>query len=81
MVNFEKLISSLVLPLVSFPEEVKINFVGEEANCYSYDIIVSNKDIGRVIGKGGSIAQAIRTILYAKASQEGVRIHINITDK
>ncbi len=81
MVNFEELIKSLILPLVSFPEEVVITFNGEQDGTYSYNVIVSKFDLGRVIGKGGHIAQAIRTILYAKASKEGVKIHLNIEEK
>ena len=81
MVNFEELIKSLILPLVSFPEEVEIAYIGEEDGVESYEVKVAKFDFGRVIGKGGHIAQAIRTILYAKASKEGVRIHLNILEK
>ncbi len=81
MVNFEELIKSLILPLVSFPEEVEVAYVGEEDGVESYEVKVAKFDLGRVIGKGGHIAQAIRTILYAKASKEGVRVHLNIIEK
>jgi predicted RNA-binding protein YlqC (UPF0109 family) len=81
MVNFEELIKSLILPLVSFPDEVEIAYIGEEDGVESYEVKVAKFDLGRVIGKGGHIAQAIRTILYAKASKEGVRVHLNIIEK
>ncbi len=81
MVNFEELLKSLILPLVSFPEEVEIAYLGEEDGIMSYEVKVAKFDLGRVIGKGGHIAQAIRTILYAKASKEGVRVHLNIIEK
>lgn len=81
MVNFEELLKSLILPLVSYPEEVVITYEGEEDEVMSYNVKVSSQDIGRVIGRGGHIAQAIRTILYAKASKEGVRVHLNIEEK
>ncbi len=81
MVNFEELIKSLILPLVSFPEEVVVENVGEEEGVTSFNAKVAQFDLGRVIGKGGHIAQAIRTILYAKASKEGVRVHLNIEAK
>ena len=81
MVKFEELIKSLILPLVSFPEEVEIAYIGEEDGVESYEVKVAKFDLGRVIGKGGHIAQAIRTILYAKASKEGIRIHLNILEK
>lgn len=81
MVNFEELLKSLILPLVSYPEEVVITYEGEVDGEMTYDVKVSKYDLGRVIGKGGHIAQAIRTILYAKASKEGVRVHLNIEEK
>jgi len=81
MVNFEELIKSLILPLVSFPEEVVVENVGQEEDVTSFNVKVAQFDLGRVIGKGGHIAQAIRTILYAKASKEGVRVHLNIEAK
>ncbi len=81
MVNFEELIKSLILPLVSFPDEVEIAFLGEEDETLSYEAKVAKFDLGRVIGKGGHIAAAIRTILYAKASKEGVKVHLNIIEK
>ncbi len=81
MVNFEELINSLILPLVSYPEEVSVTFVGEEDGVLAYDVKVAKFDLGRVIGKGGHIAQAIRTLLYAKASKEGVKVHLNIEEK
>lgn len=81
MVNFIELINSLILPLVSYPEEVTVTFVGEQDGVFAYDVEVAKFDLGRVIGKGGHIAQAIRTLLYAKASKEGVKVHLNIIEK
>lgn len=78
MINFEELIKSLILPLVSFPNEVSITLVKEEDNNLEYQVKVSEKDFGRVIGKGGHIAQAIRTIIYAGASREGKKVHLDI---
>lgn len=79
MINFEKLIKSLVVPLVSYPEDVSVSL--DDANTMlSYTVYVNSKDLGRVIGKNGHIAQAIRTILFAGASKEGKRIHLNIVD-
>ncbi len=80
MVRFDELINSLIIPLVSFPETVEVTFLGEDNNTFNYEVKVNKADLGRVIGKGGTIANAIRTILYAKASKEGVRVHLNIIE-
>lgn len=81
MINFEELIQSLILPLVAYPEDVVITINEEEDNSLSYTVLVNQADLGRVIGKGGHIAQAIRTIIYAGASKEGKRVHLNIDSK
>lgn len=78
MIKFEELISSLILPLVAYPDDVVITLKKEEDSYVEYDVKVNSADLGRVIGKGGNIAKAIRTILYAGASKEGVKIHLDI---
>lgn len=80
MINFEELIKSLILPLVTYPEDVEIELLADDQTL-QYQVKVNHKDFGRVIGKGGHIAQAIRTILYAGASKEGKKIHLDIVSK
>ncbi len=80
MINFEELIKSLILPLVTYPEDVVVTLVSD-SDVLDYKVEVNSKDFGRVIGKGGHIAQAIRTILYAGASKEGKKIHLDIISK
>ena len=80
MINFEELIKSLILPLVSYPEDVEIEKIADEP-IMEYKVKVNAKDFGRVIGKGGHIAQAIRTILFAGASKEGKKLHLDIESK
>ncbi len=80
MINFEELIKSLILPLVTYPEDVEIEAISLEPTL-EYKVKVNSKDFGRVIGKGGHIAQAIRTILFAGASKEGKKIHLEIESK
>ncbi|MDE5566105.1 MAG: KH domain-containing protein [Anaeroplasmataceae bacterium] len=81
MINFEELIKSLILPLVAYPEDVDILLIKEEQNEYEYEVHVHPSDFGRVIGKNGAVAKSIRTILYAGASKEGKRIHLDINSK
>ena len=81
MIKFEELIKSLILPLVAYPEDDEIIKVKEEENSLEYKALVNPEDLGRVIGKGGSLAKAIRTVLYAGASKEGKRIHLDIDGK
>ena len=77
-VNYEKLINDLVQPLVMHPEDLMVKKFSEDDNLLTIQIIVHQDDLGRVIGKNGRIANAIRTIAYASASREHKKISINI---
>ena len=77
-VNYEKLIKDLVNPLVANPDDLMVKKFSEEDEMLTIQIIVHQDDLGRVIGKNGRIANAIRTIAYASASREGKKITINI---
>jgi len=77
--NIESLIKTLIEPLVDFKEEVVVKQFTEDAFGYVvYEVIVNKDDIGRVIGKRGRIAKAIRTICYAAAMKNKKKIRINI---
>ena len=81
MINFEELIKSLILPLVAYPNDVVIQKLGDDEDNLDFKVLVNPDDLGRVIGKGGSTAKAIRTVLYAGASKEGKKIHLDIDSK
>ena len=77
-VNYEKLITDLVRPLVINPDDVMVKKFSEDDKMLTIQVIVNQGDLGRVIGKNGRIANAIRTIAYASASRDGKKITINI---
>ena len=78
MIKFEELIKSLILPLVAYPDDVEVILLNDDEDNLEYQVKVNSLDFGRVIGKNGFVAKAIRTILYAGASKEGKRIHLDI---
>lgn len=57
----EKLIQTIVTPLVSHPEDVKIT-KEEHASSITYHLSVNQDDKGKVIGKQGRIAKAMRIV-------------------
>lgn len=78
--NLVELTSYLVKNLVSDPEMVSVKQFGDEENMITIQVLVSNDDIGMVIGKGGKIANSIRAIVQASASihyQKKVKINID----
>ncbi|MCD6396330.1 MAG: KH domain-containing protein [Spirochaetaceae bacterium] len=65
--------------LVDDPDGVDVNIVeGEKSTIL--ELKVSEEDIGKVIGKHGRIAKAMRTILSASATKAGKRIVLEILD-
>jgi len=61
------LIETIVKSLVDFPDDVQIN-VHEEETRITYQLSVNKSDMGKVIGKQGRVAKALRTVVYAAAS-------------
>ena len=70
---------TIVKSLVSEPDLVKVqNFQDEEENPI-IEIMVSEADMGKVVGKGGKMAKAIRTLVQACAYNKGIKkVRINI---
>ena len=80
MINeLKEFTEELVCSLVKEPDLVKVqDFIDEEENPI-IEIMVSESDLGRVIGKGGKMAKAIRTLVQAAAFHKGIRrVKINI---
>ncbi|MFW5893009.1 MAG: KH domain-containing protein [Bacillota bacterium] len=77
-VDYEKLIQDLIRPLVVHDEDITVQKIAEDDDKVTMQVLVHNDDLGRVIGKNGRIANAIRTIAYASASREHKKITINI---
>ena len=65
----------IITSLVSEPSEVSINEVDGEREV-TFEVKVKDTDMGKVIGKEGRIAKAIRTIMKSIAAKEGKRVNI-----
>lgn len=69
----------IVKSLVDQPDEVVVNVIeGEKSTIL--ELKVASDDVGKVIGKQGRIAKAIRTILSASATKSGKRAVLEILD-
>lgn len=71
-----ELVKFLVTSLVDNAEEVKVT----EGEDNAVDIQVAKSDMGKVIGKDGKIAKAIRTIVKAAGAKNGVKYTVNILE-
>jgi len=77
-INYEKFLSDLVKPIVMYPDEVVVKIFSEENGTITLQIMVNEADLGRVIGKKGRVANAIRTIAFACGAKDGKRLEISI---
>ena len=73
------LVEYIAKMLVDSPDQVEVNMIeGEKSTIL--ELKVAPEDIGKVIGKQGRIAKAIRTVLSASATKDGRRASLEILD-
>lgn len=73
----DALVQYIVESLVSQPDQVKLE-VDDNGGRVGIRISVAPEDKGRVIGRRGSVANAIRTLLRAMGTRRGVRVELDI---
>ena len=71
----KEIIEAIILNLVDDKDSVEINELQGEKSIV-YEIKVAEKDMGKVIGKQGRLAKAIRTVVKAVATKEQKRVTI-----
>ncbi len=72
-------LETLIKPIVDKPDEVAITEVDGDTVCI-FELRVGAGDLGKVIGKHGKNAQAIRTLLNAVAAKDGKRALLEIIE-
>jgi predicted RNA-binding protein YlqC (UPF0109 family) len=75
----KELLEFLARSLVDNPEEVRVEQI-DTADGVLLRLTVAKEDVGKVIGKQGRIARAIRTVVKASAVRDGRQATVEITD-
>ena len=73
------LIEYIAKSLVDHPEEVQVRESGNGQRL-RIELSVSKDDMGRVIGKGGKVANSIRTLLRVAAEREGKQATLDVVE-
>ena len=73
------LIEYIAKSLVDHPEEVQVRESGGGSRV-RIELNVSKDDMGRVIGKGGKVANSIRTLLRVAAEREGKQATLDVVE-
>jgi uncharacterized protein len=75
----KNLLDFLLNRLVDHPEDVRIEET-EDNGFFTYTIHVHSDDMGRVIGKQGSVINAIRTLAKVRAVKDNQRVRIEVAE-
>lgn len=75
----KELVESMARALVDMPEEVSVKEVEGERTTV-FELRVASTDLGKVIGKQGKTARAMRTILGAAGTKIGKRCVLEILE-
>ncbi|MBQ9267078.1 MAG: KH domain-containing protein [Clostridia bacterium] len=75
----EEMLKTIVKYLVDNPDAIEVTKRQEEKST-TLELRVAGEDMGKVIGKQGKMAKAIRTLMKAYATKEGTKINVDIMD-
>jgi predicted RNA-binding protein YlqC (UPF0109 family) len=75
----KELIEYIAKSLVDHPEEVQVHESGSGSRV-RIELSVAKDDMGRVIGKGGKVANAIRALLRVAAEKEGKQATLDVVE-
>ena len=79
MTDLKETLSNIAKAIVDHPDDVKV-LETEEDDKVTLVLTVAECDMGMVIGKGGKIAKAIRTVMRAAASADDKEVSVVIRD-
>ena len=77
--HLEELIVSLVKPLVDHPDDIQV-LKEENDQRIMFRLSVNREDTGKVIGKKGRTARAIRSVVFAAGEQSSKKVQLEIAD-
>ncbi len=79
MTDLKQTLYGIARAIVDNPDEVSV-IENEDGKEVKLVLSVAESDMGMVIGKGGKIAKAIRTVMKAAAATDGRRVNVEIRD-
>ncbi|MBR7161861.1 MAG: KH domain-containing protein [Clostridia bacterium] len=78
MTDLKGTLANIARAIVDSPEDVVVTVIEESENAISLKLSVAAPDMGKVIGKHGKIAKAIRQLMKAAANGTGKKVTIDI---
>ena len=75
-----ELLEELAKRLVDRPDDVKVDEFSEDDGTVVLELSVADDDYGKIIGRGGRTANALRTVVKAAAVRENRRVLVDIVE-
>lgn len=76
----KELIEYIARSLVDNPDQVEIEQSRDSGGKVRLELRVAREDMGRVIGKGGRVANAMRILLRVAAAREGKQVSLDVIE-
>ena len=76
----ERVVRYVVSEIVDDAEHVEVTIIEEGPEEVTAEVRTAKSDMGRVIGRRGRVARAIRTLAQAAADEEGLRAGVEFVD-
>jgi len=80
MTDIKDFLKHIIEQIVDYPDEIRL-LESEGLHVIIYDLNVNKSDMGKIIGKKGKNAEAIRILLNAFSAKHGKRTVLEISDK
>lgn len=76
----ERVVGYVVREIVDNPDQVEVTIIEQGPEDVLAEVRTAKGDMGRVIGRRGRVARAIRAVAVAAADEEGVRAEVEFVD-
>ncbi len=76
----EKVVNYVVGEIVDKQDEVQVEVVPDGSDAIVAEVRTAKSDMGRVIGKRGRVARAIRSVANAAGDEEGLSVEVDFLD-
>lgn len=76
----DKVVNYVVNNIVDNPDDVEIEIVEDGEDAVVAEVRTAKSDMGRVIGRRGRVAKAIRTVARAAGDEEGLDVQVEFLD-
>ena len=76
----EKVVTYVVTQIVDDPDSVQVEIVPDGDDAIVAEVRTAKSDMGRVIGRRGRVARAIRSVASVAGEEEGVSVEVDFLD-